>query len=80
MMEATRQEQQRLNSEKQREHERNYNAYLEKERNLLAEKLPIYSDKEKGPEFVKNLTNFAKDIGYTKCAIFNQRDRELVSL
>ena len=65
MMEATRQEQQRLNSEKQREHERNYNVYLEKERNLLAEKLPIYSDKEKGPEFVKNLTNFAKDIGYT---------------
>ena len=64
-LETTRLEQQKIKSEKQREHERNYNAYLEKERNLLAEKLPIYNDKEKGPEFVKNLTNFAKDIGYT---------------
>jgi hypothetical protein len=64
-LEVTRREQEKIRSEKQREHERNYNAYLEKERNLLAEKLPIYSDKEKGPEFVKNLTNFAKDIGYT---------------
>ena len=65
MMEATRSEQHKIHSEKQREHEKNYNAYLEKERNLLSEKLPIYSDKEKGPEFLKNLTNFAKEIGYT---------------
>lgn len=65
MIEATRQEQQRINFEKQKEHEKTYNAYLEKEKKLLAEKLPIYSDKEKGPEFVKNLTNFAKEIGYS---------------
>ena len=64
-LETTRREQEKIRSEKQKEHERNYNAYLEKEKNLLAEKLPIYNDKEKGPEFVKNLTNFAKDIGYT---------------
>ena len=65
MMEATRLEQHKIHSEKQIEQEKNYNAYLEKERNLLSEKLPIYSDKEKGPEFLKNLTNFAKEIGYT---------------
>ena len=64
-LETTRLEQEKIRSEKQKEHNRNYNAYLEKEKNLLAEKLPIYNDKEKGPEFVKNLTNFAKEIGYT---------------
>ena len=65
MMEATRQEQQRVMAEKQKEHEKTYNAYLEKERKLLAEKLPIYADKDKGPTFVKNLTDYAKSIGYT---------------
>ena len=65
MMEATRQEQQRVMAEKQKEHEKTYNAYLEKERKLLAEKLPIYGDKDKGPIFVKNLTDYAKSIGYT---------------
>jgi hypothetical protein len=65
MMEATRQEQQRVLAEKQKEHEKTYNAYLEKERKLLAEKLPIYGDKDKGPTFVKNLTDYAKSIGYT---------------
>ena len=65
MMEATRQEQQRVMAEKQKEHEKTYNAYLEKERKLLAEKLPIYGDKDKGPTFVKNLTDYAKSIGYT---------------
>ena len=65
MMEATRQEQQRVLAEKQKEHEKTYNAYLEKERKLLAEKLPIYADKNKGPTFVKNLTDYAKSIGYT---------------
>jgi hypothetical protein len=65
MMEATRQEQQRVMAEKQKEHEKTYNAYLEKERKLLVEKLPIYGDKDKGPTFVKNLTDYAKSIGYT---------------
>jgi hypothetical protein len=65
MMEATRQEQQRVLAEKQKEHEKTYNAYLEKERKLLVEKLPIYGDKDKGPTFVKNLTDYAKSIGYT---------------
>ena len=65
MMEATRQEQQRVMAEKQKEHEKTYNAYLEKERKLLAERLPIYADKDKGPTFVKNLTDYAKSIGYT---------------
>ena len=64
-LETTKREQEKIRLEKQKEHERNYNAYLEREKNLLAQKLPIYSDKEKGPEFVKNLTNFAKEIGYT---------------
>ena len=64
-LETTKREQEKIRLEKQKEHERNYNAYLEREKKLLAEKLPIYSDKEKGPEFVKNLTNFAKEIGYS---------------
>ena len=50
---------------KHEEQNRNYNVYLDQQRRLLAEKLPIYADKEKGREFVKNLTNYAKEIDFT---------------
>lgn len=65
LIEKANQEQERIQSEKQEEQTKQYNAYLEQQRQLLAQKLPIYADKEKGPEFVKNLTNYAKEIGYT---------------
>jgi len=61
---AAQQEQDRIRQEKQQESEKVYSQYLDNERKLLAEKLPIYGDKDKGPEFVKNLTNYAKSIGY----------------
>ena len=62
---AAQQEQDRIRQEKQQESEKVYSQYLENERKLLADKLPIYSDKDKGPQFVKNLTDYAKSIGYT---------------
>ena len=62
---AAQQEQGRIRQEKQQESEKVYSQYLENERKLLADKLPIYSDKDKGPQFVKNLTDYAKSIGYT---------------
>ena len=65
LLEKASQERQRIQSEKQEEQSKQYNAYLEQQRELLAQKLPIYADKEKGPEFVKNLTSYAKEIGYT---------------
>ena len=58
-------EQEKIQVEKQEEYNRTYSNYLEQQRELLVKKLPIYPDKDKGPEFVKNLTNFAKEIGYT---------------
>ena len=65
LLQASIQEQERIQSEKKAENDRNYQSYLAEQRNLLSKKLPIYADKDKGPEFVKNLTNFAKEIGYT---------------
>jgi len=65
LLQASIQEQEKIRAEKQEEQNRNYNVYLDQQRKLLAEKLPIYADKEKGREFVKNLTNYAKEIGFT---------------
>jgi len=65
LLEKASQEQERIQAEKQEEQGKQYNAYLEQQKNLLAQKLPIYADKEKGAEFTKNLINYAKDIGYT---------------
>ena len=62
---SAKQEQDRILKEKQVESEKVYSQYLENERKLLAEKLPIYKDKEKAPQFIKNLTEYAKSIGYT---------------
>ena len=62
---AAQQEQDRIRQEKQQESEKVYSQYLDNERKLLAEKLPIYADKDKGPDFVKNLTEYAKSKGYT---------------
>jgi len=65
LLQASEQEQNRIRAEKQQESDKVYSQYLDNERKLLAEKLPIYGDKDKGPEFIKNLTSYAKSIGYT---------------
>ena len=65
LLEKANREQERIQAEKQEEQTKQYNAYLNQQRQLLAEKLPIYADKEKGAEFTKNLINFAKEIGYS---------------
>tara|TARA_A100000171_G_scaffold885_1_gene1086 strand:- start:34 stop:1071 length:1038 start_codon:yes stop_codon:yes gene_type:complete len=65
LMEKAQQEQERIQAEKQEEQTKQYNAFLNQQRQLLAEKLPIYADKEKGAEFTKNLLNYAKEIGYS---------------
>ena len=65
LLQASRVEQQRLQAEKAQENDKNYQVYLAQQRKLLEEKLPIYADQKKGPEFVRNLTEYAKSIGYT---------------
>jgi len=65
LLQASEQEQNRIRAEKQQESDKVYSQYLDNERKLLADKLPIYGDKDKGPEFIKNLTSYAKSIGYT---------------
>jgi len=65
LLEKSNQEQERIQAEKQEEQGKQYNSYLEQQRQILTQKLPIYADKEKGADFVKNLTNYAKEIGYT---------------
>ena len=65
LLEKSNQERERILAEKQEEQGKQYNSYLEQQRQLLTQKLPIYADKEKGADFVKNLTNYAKEIGYT---------------
>ena len=60
-LELAQKEQEKLQAERQEEYNKTYATYLEQQRELLAKKLPIYADKEKGAEFVKNLTHFAKD-------------------
>ena len=56
LLQALYQEQERLQAEKQELRMiKNINTYLAEQRQLLTQKLPIYADKEKGPEFVKEL-------------------------
>mgnify|MGYP003124921285 FL=1 len=60
------QEQQRINQEKRAEQEKVYQDYIAKERKLLADKLPIYADKDKGKDYVEKLKNFALESGYSQ--------------
>ena len=73
-------EQEKIQVEKQEEYNRTYSNYLEQQRELLVKKLPIYADKNKGPEFVKNLTNFAKEIGYSDQEISQLVDHRAVMM
>lgn len=80
VIELANKEQEKIQAEKQEEYNRTYSNYLEQQRELLVKKLPIYADKDKGPEFVKNLTNFAKEIGYTDQEISQLVDHRAVMM
>ncbi len=78
-LELAQKEQEKLQAERQEEYNKTYATYLEQQRELLAKKLPIYADKEKGAEFVKNLTHFAKDsLGYSDQEIAQLVDHRAV--
>ena len=72
------QERNRIHAEERREQEKVYQDYLEKERRILAEKLPVYSDPNKREEFTRRLTNFAKEQGYTDQEIAMMVDHRAV--
>ena len=80
LLQATQQEQQRIIQEQQQEQKKVYDEYIAKERQILSEKLPVYKDKEKGAEFIKNLTSFAKESGYTDQEIAMMVDHRAVLL
>ena len=58
-------EEERIKAEKQREAEENLAKFVVEQKKILAEKLPIYSDQKKGPEFQKDIREFARSKGYT---------------
>ena len=80
MLQQAQLEQQRLQEEQRLEQQKVYDEYIAKERKILEEKLPIYKNKEKREAFVKNLTNFAKENGYTDQEIAMMVDHRAVIL
>ena len=79
-LQVAQQEQQRIQQEKRSEQEKIYQDYLVKERQILSEKMPVYADKEKGPELVKKLTNFAIENGYSEQEIAMMVDHRAILL
>lgn len=74
------QEQMRIQQEQRSEQEKVYNDCIAKERKILAEKLPVYADKDKSAEFTKRLSSFAKESGYTDQEIAMMVDHRAVLL
>ena len=74
------QEQMRIQQEQRSEQEQVYNNYISNERKILAEKLPVYADKDKGAEFTKRLSSFAKESGYSDQEISMMVDHRAVLL
>ena len=74
------QEQMRIQQEQRSEQEKVYNDYIAKERKILAEKLPVYADKNKSAEFTKRLSSFAKESGYSDQEIAMMVDHRAVLL
>ena len=74
------QEQMPIEQEQRSEQEKVYNDYIAKERKILAEKLPVYADKDKSAEFTKRLSSFAKESGYTDQEIAMMVDHRAVLL
>jgi hypothetical protein len=80
MLQLAQQEQQRIQQEKMSEQKKIYDDYIAKERKILAEKLPIYADKEKGRDYASKLKNFALENGYTQQEIDMMVDHRAVLL
>ena len=80
MLQLAQQERQRIQQEQRSEQEKVYNDYIAKERQILAEKLPVYADKEKGVEFTKRLSSFAKESGYSDKEISMMVDHRAILL
>jgi len=74
------QEQMRIQQEQRSEQEQVYNSYIANERKILAEKLPVYADKNKSAEFTKRLSGFAKESGYSDQEISMMVDHRAVLL
>ena len=74
------QEQMRIQQEQRSEQEQVYNNYISNERKILAEKLPVYADKNKSAEFTKRLSGFAKESGYSDQEISMMVDHRAVLL
>lgn len=79
-LQIAQQEQMRIRQEQQEEQKQVYDNYIANERKILTEKLPIYADKVKGPELTKNLSNFAKESGYSDQEIAMMVDHRAVLL
>jgi len=79
-LQIAQQEQMRIRQEQQEEQKKVYDEYIANERKILTEKLPIYADKVKGPELTKNLSNFAKESGYSDQEIAMMVDHRAVLL
>ena len=79
-LQLAQQEQMRINQEQRSEQEKVYNDYIANERKILAKKLPVYADKEKGAEFTKRLSGFAKENGYSDQEIAMMVDHRAVLL
>ena len=57
-------ERERILAEKQKEADDNYLKFVENEKKILKQKLPIYADEKKGPAFRSNLVEFARSQGF----------------
>ena len=79
-LQLAQQEQMRIQQENRSEQEKIYQNYIANERKILAEKLPVYADKEKGAELTRNLKNFALESGYTEQEIDMMVDHRAVLL
>jgi len=80
MLQLAQQEKQRIQNEQRDEQNKIYQNYIQNERKILAEKLPVYADKEKGAELTRNLKNFALESGYTEQEIDMMVDHRAVLL
>ena len=79
-LQLAQQEQMRIQQEQRSEQEKVYNNYIANERKILAEKLPVYADKDKAAEFTKRLSSFAKESGYSEQEIDMMVDHRAVLL
>mgnify|MGYP003648770118 FL=1 len=79
-LQLAQQEQMRIQQEKRSEQEKVYQNYIANERKILAEKLPVYADKNKAAEFTKRLSSFAKESGYSDQEIDMMVDHRAVLL